>query len=273
MVPLHETEGRGDAIPASRSRACVTHTPLWLGAALMGAPLALIAGLRHWAARFRGATPDVCHHDLAGRLIDSQEQERTRIARDLHDGVCQELAALSVDISTLSKQTGLVQSHDVQKALKSIHRRAADVAEQVRILSHGLHSSVLHHIGLVAALESHCDDVERLHHLDVTLRVDGNMEQLSPAVALSLFRITQEAIHNTIRHGRARRVVVILKRNHDHVTLQVTDDGVGFEIGEKTGNGGLGLVSIDERARLVQGHAVVRSTRGQGTSVEVEVPA
>ena len=250
----------------------MTHAPLWL-VALVGAPFALIAGIRYRTARLRGATPEVRDHDLAGRLIDSQERERTRIARDLHDGVCQELAALSIDVSTLRQHRGFVQSPDVQKTLTSIQRRTADMAEQLRLLSHGLHSSVLNHVGLVAALESHCDDVERLHDLDVTLNVEGSMEQLSPAVALSLFRITQEAIQNTIRHGRARSVLVSVTRSNGHLTLRVTDDGIGFEVAEKSGNGGLGLVSIDERARLVQGHAVVRSAKGQGTSVEVEVPA
>ena len=245
----------------------------WWVASLIVTPLAVIAGLRYGIAQVRRASTDLRDHDLAGRLIDSQEGERTRIARELHDGVCQELAALSIDVSSLRQRTGFVQSEDVQNVLKAMQRRTTDMAEQLRLLTHGLHPTVLNHVGLVAALDSHCHEIERLHNLDVTVRVDGDMAHLSSAVSLSLFRIAQEALQNAIRHGRARSVLVSLKRDDEHLTLRVTDDGIGFEVAEGCGNGGLGLVSIDERARFVHGQAVVRSVKGQGTSIEVQVPA
>jgi signal transduction histidine kinase len=221
----------------------------------------------------RSVAPQVGDHDLAGRLIASQETERTRIARDLHDGVCQELAALSLDVSTLRQQAGFIQSEETQKTLGAIQARIADIAEQLRLLSHGLHSTVLHHVGLVAALESHCEEIQRLHDVEVTVRVVGNMEPVSPAVALSLFRIAQEALQNAIRHGQAANVLVTLERTQERLTLRVIDDGIGFEVEQKCGNGGLGLVSIQERARFVHGRAVVRSKQGHGTSIEVQVPA
>jgi signal transduction histidine kinase len=169
-----------------------------------------VGELRHFEARFVGAEQGcvVCivrdvtegrraqalNRDLAGRLLVSQEIERARIARELHDGVCQDVAATSVDISHLRQRGGDVRSTDVQHALIAIERRTAGVAEALRRLSHGLHPSVLQHIGLVPALQAHCAEVERQHHLRVRFFADGEVEPLSRHLAVSLFRISQEAV-------------------------------------------------------------------------------
>jgi PAS domain S-box-containing protein len=213
------------------------------------------------------------NRDLAGRLIASQEAERTRIARDLHDGVCQDLAAITVDVSHLRKHHGAIQSAEVQEVLLSVERRSADVAEALRLLSHGLHPSVLQHIGLVAALQAHCAEVERQHRVQVKFFADGNVEPASRAVAVSLFRITQEALRNAARHGRARHATVSLARTTRELSLTVTDDGRGFDATAARRNDGIGLVSIEERARLVQGQATIRSQPGNGTTITVRVPA
>ena len=213
------------------------------------------------------------NRDLAGRLIASQEAERTRIARDLHDGVCQDVAAVSVDVSHLRKHGSDIQSPDAQAILLSVERRAADVAETLRLLSHGLHPSVLQHIGLVAALQAHCAEVERQHNVQVKFFADGEVEPRSQLVALSLFRITQEALRNAARHGRARHATVSLARNDKELSLTVTDDGRGFDLAVARRHDGVGLVSIEERARLVQGQATIRSQPGTGTTITVRVPA
>ena len=213
------------------------------------------------------------NRDLAGRLITSQEVERTRIARDLHDGVCQDIASLSVDISHVRQGGGDVRSRDVQDKLRMVQKRAESVAESVRLLSHGLHSSVLHHIGLVAALQAHCAEVERQHDVRIKCFVDGEVEPTTELVGLSLFRIAQEALRNSARHGQARHASVSLSRKDGQLTLVVADDGRGFDVAAVRRSGaGLGLVSIEERARLVKGRSVVTSRPGRGTIVNIHVP-
>jgi PAS domain S-box-containing protein len=213
------------------------------------------------------------NRDLAGRLIASQEGERTRIARDLHDGVCQEAAAVGMDISRLRHVRGDIQGRDVQGILLSVHARMASLAENLRQLSHGLHSSVLHHIGLIAALQAHCTEVERQYEdVEVTFIPEGNVEPASRAVALSLFRIAQEALGNAVKHGNARHATVWLSRDDRDLALAVADDGKGFDPQDARQNGGLGLVSIEERARLVQGRVSIRSEAGSGTVINVRVP-
>jgi PAS domain S-box-containing protein len=245
--------------------------------------------LRHFEARFVDAENDrvlsvvrdvtdskrafALNRDLAGRLITSQEAERTRIARDLHDDVCQELASVSVDISHLRHRGGEVKSQEVQELLNAMQRRITSVAESLRLLSHGLHSSVLHHIGLVAALQAHCAEVERQHHLQVRFFADGDVEPSNQQVALSLFRIAQEALRNSAKHGNSGQASVSLSRAGGELTLVVADDGRGFDVAAVKGSGaGLGLVSIEERARLVKGQATVTSRSGRGTIVSIRVP-
>ena len=213
------------------------------------------------------------NRDLAGRLIASQEAERTRIARDLHDSVCQDVAAVTVDLSHLRKHGADIQVPEVQDLLLALERRTAGVAETLRLLSHGLHPSVLQHIGLVAALQAHCAEVERQHGVQVKFFSDGEVEPASRLVALSLFRIAQEALQNTARHARARHATMSLARTTRELSLTVTDDGEGFDVTANRRNDGLGLVSIEERARLVQGQVTVRSERGNGTTITVRVPA
>jgi signal transduction histidine kinase len=210
--------------------------------------------------------------DLAGRLITAQEAERARIARELHDGVCQDVAAISVDISHLRQRAGEMEVGAVRESLSDLQRRTASIAESLRLLSHGLHPSVLHHIGLVAALQAQCAEVERQRNVQVTFFADGEVEPASQLVAVSLFRIAQEALRNAARHGRARHATLSLARLDAELMLAISDDGVGFDVVAARQNGGLGLVSIEERARLVQGRVTFDSRPGRGTIVDVRIP-
>lgn len=210
--------------------------------------------------------------DLAGQLIFAQEVERTRIARDLHDDACQEVAAIAIDVSNLRKKDATLQDSDVQQTLLSVQRRMARVAEGLRLLSHDLHPNLLKHAGLAAALEAHCAEVERQYHIQVSFHAEGQVEPANPVVMLSLFRIAQEALRNAAKHGHAQQIDLALSEQGDGLTLSVTDDGWGFDPGGVRHNGGLGLVSIEERARLVKGQVTIHSGPQQGTTISVRVP-
>jgi two-component system sensor histidine kinase UhpB len=210
--------------------------------------------------------------DLAGQLIFAQEVERTRIARDLHDDACQEVASIAVDVSNLRQKDATLQDSDVQQGLLSAQRRLARVAEGLRLLSHDLHPNLLKHAGLAAALEAHCTEVERQYHIQVRFHAEGQVEPANPVVMLSLFRIAQEALRNAAKHGHAQQIDLTLSERGDSLTLSVTDDGWGFDPGGVRNNGGLGLVSIEERARLVKGQVTIHSGPQQGTTISVRVP-
>jgi two-component system sensor histidine kinase UhpB len=217
-------------------------------------------------------TTSKLNRDLAGRLIASQEAERARIARDLHDDVCQEVAMVSVDLSHLRQSTGNIQSRDAQEILRALQNRAATVSESLRVLSHGLHPSVLDHIGLVAALQAHCVEVERHSQVHVKFLATAEVDRPTPLVALSLFRIAQEALKNATRHSHARQVTVSIAPGETGLTLTISDDGQGFDPLKARERGGLGLVSIEERVRLIGGHVTIDSQPGRGASLEVVVP-
>jgi signal transduction histidine kinase len=210
---------------------------------------------------------------LAGRLIGAQEMARTRIARDLHDDVCQELASMSMAVADVKEREGNIRDLQTQNALAALQRRTQDLVQGVRRLSHDLHPSTLRHVGLAAALETHCIEVEQRYDVQVTCDVDTDLRALPGDTAVALFRIGQEALRNAATHGAARRVTLSIARNAGSLELVVKDDGKGFDCQTISRQaGGLGLVSMEERARLVDGDFVVVATAGQGTTVRATVP-
>jgi signal transduction histidine kinase len=207
---------------------------------------------------------------LAGRLITSQEDERARIGRDLHDGVCQDLAAVAIDLSCL-RQKSVDLRDDIREKLREVQRHVERIADGIQALSHDLHPYVLQRLGLEEALRAHCAEVGH-REFHVTFHAEGVNGALSRLVELSVFRITQEALRNAARHGHARRATVLLVRNRENLTLTVADEGNGFDVSAVYNHGGLGLVSMEERACLVQGRFSVASQPGEGTTIEVRVP-
>ena len=212
---------------------------------------------------------------LAGRLIEAQDAERARVARDLHDDVSQQLAGLSIAFSALKRRLDERQvGEDLRADVRALHERTITLAQSVRHLSHDLHPTVLRHAGLEAALASYCAEFERSHGIVVVCSADGDFASITPAIALCLYRIAQEALRNVFAHAGARRAVVRLVRTDGHAELIVADDGKGFEIARSLERGkGLGLVSINERARLAGGTVSLESDPGKGTRVRVLIPA
>lgn len=212
--------------------------------------------------------------DLAGRLIQAQDAERARVARDLHDDVSQQLAGLSIALSGLKRRLGERASEDLQADVRALHQRAATLAQSVRQLSHDLHPTVLRHTGLVSALTNYCAELECSHGTVLSCSAEGDFTDLAPEVGLCLYRIAQEALRNVIAHAGAGRADVRLLRTGDRAEIAIADDGKGFDVGRSHQRGrGLGLVSMAERVRLAGGTFSVDSAPNRGTRVRAEVPA
>jgi signal transduction histidine kinase len=240
------------------------------GAVLIGQSL-LIGGLLVQRRRRRRA--ELGLRDLGGRLIVAQEVERARIARELHDDVSQQLAALSIALSALRRRAAAVpDGRDLENSVSSLQLRATTLAESVRALSHDLHPDVLRHVGLGTSLTAYCNGVSRSQALEVTCTAEGDWESLSPDVALCLYRIAQEALHNVTKHAHAHLATVRLRRIGNTAELTISDDGKGFDIRKRGSGSGIGLVSITERARLLRGTSSVVTTLNEGTTVRVRIP-
>jgi signal transduction histidine kinase len=212
------------------------------------------------------------NEDLAGRLINAQEDERARIARDLHDDLSQQLAGVAIILSSLKRKVDKPGAEpDVEQTLVRLQEWTAAMAKAIRNLSHELHPGVLEHAGLTATLRRHCADIEQLHQITVTFNPADGLDSLDADVALCLFRVVQEALTNALRHAGARTIGVSVMTTAESVELKVVDDGVGFVASERT-RSGLGLRSIHERVRFMQGSVSVDSRPGWGTKVLVRIP-
>jgi signal transduction histidine kinase len=210
--------------------------------------------------------------DLAGRLLTSQEVERRRIARELHDGVNQELAALSIALTALEAGLPEGTAPDRRQEIARLQRRSVEMAETIRLLSHELHPGILQSAGLAAALRSHCQAFEREHGVTATVQADGDLGTVPADVALCLYRVTQEALQNVARHAKASLVRVVVARDGTDIVLTIGDDGRGFDLAEGRRRGGLGLISLDERVRLARGRLTIDSQLQRGTEIQVVVP-
>jgi two-component system sensor histidine kinase UhpB len=241
----------------------VTATPLMLLAVVIEAERRTEQALRQSYEQ---------NQDLGGRLINAQEDERARIARDLHDDLSQQLAAVAIIASGLRRKIGQpgVES-EVEQSFAMLQERTAAAATAVRNLSHELHPGLLKQLGLTETLRSHCADSERQHQVTITFSPGDGLDSLDSDVALCLFRVVQEALTNALRHARARTIGVSVVTTAESVELSVVDDGIGFVASERAKNG-LGLRSIHERVRFMRGNVSVDSRPGAGTRVLVRIP-
>jgi signal transduction histidine kinase/ABC-type uncharacterized transport system substrate-binding protein len=211
---------------------------------------------------------------MAARLINAQETARAAIAQDLHDDVCQQLVFVSMGVSTLKSSSGQLQDGATQEALAVLEDDTQKVFEGLRRLSHDLHPATLRLLGLAAALRTHCAEVAKHHGVDVGFRAENVPPCVDKDVAVCFFRIVQEALRNGIVHGGARSMSVSLTGAGEHLDLVVTDDGAGFDLTSVySGGGGLGLVTMHERARVVGATVDILSQPARGTTVRVRGPA
>jgi PAS domain S-box-containing protein len=209
--------------------------------------------------------------DLAGKLMLAQEDERRRISRELHDDLNQKVAALAISMSRLKHD--LPESADpLREQLASLQARILNLSDDVRQLSHQLHPAALEHTGLVAALKSHCAEFSNQEGIAIALNICDVNDAIPGDMALCLYRITQESLRNIARHARTKEARVTLSASSDGINLFVADPGVGFDLEYTRQKGGLGLVSMEERVRLLRGALQIRTQPEGGTELHVFLP-
>jgi len=208
---------------------------------------------------------------LSGRLMNAQEEERTRIARELHDDLSQQIAALSMAMGNLTRHIP-EDLTDARAQGDRVHQKLIHAAETVRRISHKLHPAILQYSGLGVALQSYCQEFGALTGVQVLLNIDGEFEGVPAGAALCIYRITQEALQNVAKHARVTTALVGLRHSDGLLSLTVSDAGAGIDRRKADAANGLGLVSIEERARLVGGSVEITSKPNQGTTITVHVP-
>jgi signal transduction histidine kinase len=203
---------------------------------------------------------------MSRKLIESQDQERARISRELHDDISQRIAIVAMELEQLKENPSEVESR-VQELRKSV----AELSRDVQALSYDLHSSKLKYLGVVAGMKSWCKEFGERHKLEIEFTSD----MLSPVPlerGISLFRVLQEALHNAIKHSGVRRIAVQLREESAEIHLVISDAGRGFDLEKALEGRGLGLTSMRERVRLVNGTIAIESKPMGGTTIDVRVP-
>ncbi len=209
---------------------------------------------------------------LLGRLIDVQEAERRRISRELHDDLNQKIATLCLSISQVKRKVP-AENTELVGELDRVRETANRLTDEVRRLSHQLHPAVLEHLGLVTALESYIGSFADEERIDVRLRSEIGEERIPFQTSICLYRVAVEALRNVSRHSGAQTAAISLKRLDDEtLELEVTDSGKGFDVEIFRHGGGLGLISIEERLRVLKGSCVISSAPGHGTTLVARVP-
>jgi PAS domain S-box-containing protein len=207
--------------------------------------------------------------DLSGRLINAQEEERRRLARELHDDLNQRMALLSIELEQfeeIKKPTNLGQR------LRSVQTHAKEISADIHRLSYKLHPSKLDYLGLAPAVRSLCQEFGAVRSLEVDFQQTEFPDDLPKDVVLCLFRITQEALRNCAKHSGVGSARVTLGSFGDEIRLTVADAGHGFDMESEAMTRGLGFTSMRERLRIVGGKMEVRSKHMHGTVIEVSVP-
>jgi signal transduction histidine kinase len=209
--------------------------------------------------------------DLSGRLIHSQEEERCRLARELHDDFNQRLALLAFDLEKAAEAMKH-SSGDTSNKMHDLWNEACEIGADLHSLSHQLHSSTLESLGLVPGISSFCNEFSAHQGIEVSFAHDDIPRSIAPDVTLCLFRIVQEALRNVKRHSCCSSAQVRLESVNSAVHLRVSDEGVGFNENDPSRLAGLGIRSMEERLRLVGGRFEIRTRPTEGTQIDAWVP-
>jgi signal transduction histidine kinase len=207
---------------------------------------------------------------LAAQVISVQDEERARVARELHDSTAQILAAMMLQLGVAARESS---SAALDARIATLRELAAEALEEVRSLSHTMHPRVLDDLGLAAALEWIARQTRDQESFDVEVIAEEGQPSIPAELASVLYRVAQEALRNAARHAAASRVEIVLRREAGRATLLVADDGCGFDVRRaQERRPGMGLFSMRERVGLVNGTLRVESSPGRGTRVVASVP-
>ena len=209
--------------------------------------------------------------NLSGQLIRAREDECARIARELHDDVNQRMALVAVDLEQLGQNPPNTPDQ-LRTELKGVRRQILETSKEIHQISHDLHPSKLEYLGLVAGLESLCEELHKRHGLKIEFIHEEVPDHLERDISLCLYRIVQECLSNVIRHSGAQAAKVELAGRGTEIRLRVSDSGIGFDIESQRLRKGLGLVSMRERLRLVGGSLSIDSRPSKGTHIDARVP-
>ncbi len=243
-------------------------TVLQLGWIVISAPLLCLAAVvrerRVAVEELKKAHTEL--QEFTPRLIEAQEQERHRIARELHDDLGQALALTKVTLEGLIQGSG----ESLKPALTDLSGQISAISNTAREISHGLYPTQLEYLGVGKALKRLCDELRKGKNISLHFAMGNLPDQLQPAISLSLYRIAQETMHNIITHSQAKNVQVELSADNTRISLRIIDDGVGFDPSQQAG--GLGFESMRERVRALGGFINISSSPNSGTRIEVRVP-
>ena len=209
--------------------------------------------------------------NMSRKVIEAQEQERVRIARDLHDDVAQRLALLAIGLEQVE--------HSLPDSIPALHtsvaalrKQTTEISTDIQTMSHELHSSKLEYLGVVVAMKSFCKELSEQQKVEINFRNQDVPRSLPPEISLCLFRVLQEALHNAAKHSEVRRFEVLLRGDSHDIHLSISDSGRGFDPEAAMRGQGLGLISMRERVRLVNGTIKIESKPMSGTTIHVRVP-
>src|SRR6266516_1085898 len=216
---------------------------------------------------------DDASHQRASQIINAQERERQRIARELHDETSQVLTSLLISLAVLEES---VETQEARERIAETRALAHSTLRAIRNLSIDLRPSALDDLGLLPALRWYVKEYQRKCSIEVEFQATGFKERLPAEMETALYRIVQESLTNTAKHANARRVTIMLKEDSNTIYARIADDGRGFDYEAllKTPNQelGLGLAGMHERAVLLDGALIIHSAPGQGTTIEVNIP-
>jgi len=230
-------------------------------------------------AGYIGSCIDVTERKLADealssvsrRLIEAHEEERTRIARELHDDINQRLALLEIELEQV-ETTSLGLSAEGSLHIQTFRQRLSEVASDVQAMSHRLHSSKLEYLGLASAIRGFCKELSQRQKVEIDFTCDSVPGALPQEISLCLFRVAQEALLNCVKHSGVRKFDVDLREIGEQIQLTIRDSGVGFDLMKTVNDPGLGLISMQERIRLIKGTISIISEPMKGTTIQVHAP-
>lgn len=234
-------------------------------------PSGIVGGILIFAEDItRGKQMEDAISGMSRKLIESQEQERNRIGRELHDDIGQRLALLAVELQQLHENSLILP--EVRSRMGELHKRTSEIAADIQSLSHELHSARLQYLGMAAAMRGSCRAFSEKQKVEMDFQTHDLPSCVPPDISLCLYRVLQEALHNSAKHSGVRHLEVRLWGALDEIHLTVRDSGVGFDREAAKKNRGLGLISMEERLKLVNGTLSIDTQPKRGTMIHARVP-